>query len=305
MSLNTFLHEAERVEPIDNASSILLDRRENSAYQREPRRLRNVHDQSEVEQDDPSIIAPQEISRMRIGVEETIDEHHLYIQLHHRAYQIFGIYLAACDQRGERVDARAGHVLEHENTLPRHLLKDNRHCDLGVEREVIANAFGVLPFLEEVHFVADSARELGEYCAQAEHVRIGKEALCPSKNEVGSLYVGRDSSLDARTQHLHYDVHAEIARAMNLTERRRGKWDAMPVGEHVRYRTAVALENHLFDLLDRNGWNTVGERTHGTQVGLRQQVCATGKDLADLHEAGPEFRDRRHEAFRAARMKRF
>lgn len=58
MSVNTFLHETERVETIDDAESVLLDGGEHGAYQRESCRLRDVDDETEVEQHYASIVAP-------------------------------------------------------------------------------------------------------------------------------------------------------------------------------------------------------------------------------------------------------
>src|SRR6185437_8424666 len=160
--------------------------------------------------------------------------------------------------------------------------------DLGIEREVGADALGVFTFLAEVHLVTDSAREFREYGAQPEHVRIGEEALRAPKDEVGRLDVGRDGSFDAWTQHLHHDVDAEIACAMDLAKRCGGERNAMPVGEDIGCRTPIAFENYLLYLLDRNGRNAVGQRADSAQIGLGQEIRAAGEDLADLYEAGPE-----------------
>ena len=58
------------------------------------------------------------------------------------------------------------------------------------------------------------------------------------------------------------------------------------------------------NLLKRNRWDSIGQGVERLGVFVRKEVGATGKELAELHEAGAQFGNRLEELIGSASVKR-
>src|SRR5689334_896008 len=95
------LNYAELVESIDNTGRIKIHRGHCRPNERATHFWLYTYDHSEVEQNKAAIIGYEKISGMRIGMKESIDEHHLDVRLDHRLNHLLPGDATVGDQLGE------------------------------------------------------------------------------------------------------------------------------------------------------------------------------------------------------------
>jgi len=135
-------------------------------------------------------------------------------------------------------------------------------------------------------------------------VRVGEESLSPPDDARRRDHVARHHALHVGAQHLDGDVLAVVAGAVHLPQRRGGDRDGIPRVEQLAGALAVRPLDHALYRLRRDRGDPVGERRHGPEIRLGEQVGAPGEHLGDLDEARAEVCDRRHQRLGAAAVKR-
>src|SRR5690349_22757932 len=110
-----------------------------------PRLPRHRDHHAEVEQDDPAVGRHEQVPRMWVGVEQTVDEHHLDVELHHGRHDVGAtrgpVAITGDIARHYRaVYPHAAHVLHHEHALANELALDPRNQHVSVPPEILADA---------------------------------------------------------------------------------------------------------------------------------------------------------------------
>ena len=265
---------------------------------------RDVHldHHAEIEQHDTTRAVNEQVARMRIGVKDTIAQHHAGIALDERFDEHTWRDFAARDAFVELVDASPFDVLEHEDIATSERSFNPRNHQSRFVRKAFAHARALRTFAHEVHLLPHVKRELVEHDAKAVHMMVRKTAVDPFDNPTGNAYVARNDLLDMRSQHLHHDLAPLIARTVHLPERTCRKRHGI---ERVEYRIGIDAPRALnrgADCGPRHRRHLVGERAECAEVRLGDKVGAGSKDLREFDEGRAERRDRIDERSRATFM---
>ncbi|CAA9316599.1 MAG: hypothetical protein AVDCRST_MAG11-1804, partial [uncultured Gemmatimonadaceae bacterium] len=299
--------EAQREEAVHHAVRVPADGGVHGVHEPPPGLERHAHHHPEVEQHEPAVGGDEQVARVRVGVEQPVDEHHLHVHLHHLPHDARGGHAPLARPLLQRVDAPPLDELHHEHAAPRHRRLDARHHEPRVAGEVRADLLRVRRLGLVVHLVGDALGELVDHRADAAHVhaeRPGDARLHDAEDAARRDEVLPHELLHARAQHLHRDVAPPVARAVHLAQRRRrDRLGVEPLEQRGR-GLAVALADHPLHRRQRHRGHAVGEGAERGEVGLGDDVGARGEHLRELHEGGTEPRDHAHEALGAARVER-
>jgi hypothetical protein len=205
-----------RSKPAIIAIGVAANRGKDRRHQVPAHLARHVDHHPEVEQHHLAIGGEEQVPRMRIGVKEPVDEHHLEIELHdgpHHAARVVRLFAGTCLHA---IDAHPFHVLE-----PQHAPRDQgvdhaRDRDLAVSLEVVAYAPRVRRLEDEVHLLAHLGRVLLDHRARVAHVRVRVAPRQPTRERDGDAQVLGDELLHAGAKDLDHDLLALVARPVHL-----------------------------------------------------------------------------------------
>src|SRR5512143_42749 len=240
-----------------------------------------ARDHAEIEEGDAAVVREKDVSGMRVGVEEAVEERLLEVG----PEELLGegasvdVELREGAQRG---DLLARDEVHRENARRRVVVDRLRHDDVVELREGRTESDHVLGFLPVVELLEESLAELFEH-------RLDVEGLGVSREDLGDLAEGLEvvGDLFADAGPLHLDGDATPVpqrRPVDLAQRGRCGRLLFEARERLRDpRTELGLHD-LLDLPVREGLDLVLEPVEALEVGRWEEVGAGGEELADLHE---------------------
>ena len=217
------LHQAQRVEALHDAGGLVLHGGEYGVDQHFSSFPRDLDHHAEIQQHDPALIIHQDVPGVRVGVEQSIHQHHLDVELLEPLHDGGGPKPAVGLARVEDVDPNPFDELHRQHVPCRKRGDRFRNPDPGIPGEVGPHQPEVLGLDRKIHFVADPPAEFLDDGRDRPGVNIG----IPAGHPVGDLPRG----LDVRgnqfsypgAEDLHRDLAPPIARPMNLTQRSGGE----------------------------------------------------------------------------------
>ena len=208
---------------------------------------RRLPDHAEVEQRDVAVVGEEDIARMRVGVEQAVDQHLLQIG----AKQLLGergAFDLESRKRADRRDLAAFHVIHRQHAPGAVIRHGLRHVDQCELLQVRPDGDEIARFALVIKLVFQRNAKLLEHVEQP----VAPAELRVRVDEVGDLCqhfeVVRDLPRDVGPLDLDDDATPVTQRgAVHLPERRRG--DRIPLETRKRLRDAHA-ELGRDDLLD-------------------------------------------------------
>ena len=233
---------------------------------------------------------------MRIGVEDTVAEHHPRIALDQRLDELPGRHQSTGDLGVQRIDARPFHELQHEHVTTGEGGLHPRNTQARLVGKALAHSHALHGLAFKIHFFAHVQVELVEYDPKAEHMMVRKARVHRVHDGPRQPDIAHHDRFHVGTQHLHHDLAPLVARAVYLTERARSQRRRVElIHDAVRVGMPRLLQRGA-NLRPRHRWHSVGECTQGGQIRLRHQIGARREDLRQLHERRTEHGDFVHHA---------
>ncbi len=278
----------EPQEPVGNRVVVAVDERPEDESHPSPRPPVEPTEHAEVEEGDAVTRQEEEVARVRIGVEEAVDEDLPYHRVRRDAQERFGVE----SRRAQLVRRRRAQPLDklhrqhaRRRTRPVHC----GHDDARVPGEELAHALGGPRLAPEVELAAGVVGELGDRRGRPEGERLRAPALDPAGEKPEQREVALDLLGDPGPLHLDRD-RAPIREngPVHLRQRRGRERLALELGEEVRERSAeLALDDSFGDVAGERRHRVV-ERAQRLRVRKRNIVRPQREHLPRFDERRPQ-----------------
>jgi hypothetical protein len=247
-------------------------------------------EQAEVEQDQPPVVAEQDVSAVRVGVVDAVHSHLVDVGAEELAREL------ARPLRRKLVVT--GQLLPLEELEDEHALADVRPDDLRYDEVLVVrdegrDQLGVVRFLDEVELGAEVRLELVRERVQLEQPRRLRVALGERGRRAQQREVELHLLEDAGPPDLDHDLAPGREEcSMDLGDRRCGQRLGIDVGEHVG--AEIGLDDGR-DVCERHRGHLVDELAELLDVDVRQEVRPGGEQLPELDVGRPELLERQAE----------
>jgi hypothetical protein len=251
-------------------------------------------DHAQVEQVEPVVVAPEQVARVRVGVEEALGQHLAVEGLE----QLTRRLLPPPPRRG--VTQRPALDLIHDEQAPGgELVVHGRNAEPRVRRDHLAQPVDVCRLFPK----SSSRRSDDERCSTTAGMSI-RPASAARPSAFSAKSENSEVALDllgcAGPLHLHDHALTGLEfGAMHLADRAGRQRHGLDALEDVLPRDAELLLHHLHDLGLGQRRDLVLERRQLVDELGRDQVGAGREDLTELAERRPELLECRPQARRA------
>jgi len=246
-----------------------------------------VSDHAEIEQGDAVVACEEDISGVRIGVENTVHEDLFEVGFEELLDEDAAIDVNAGD-RADGGDFAALHVVHGEDAARAVIRHGLGNGDVGELLQVGTDSDQVLRFGFVVELLLDGAAEFLEHGAETVAAAGGGVLVEEAGDFAEHLEVLGDLHADAGTLDFDDDL-AAVAQGggVDLAERSGGERRSVETGKRLGDAHAQFAHDNLLGLLVRESRDLVLKTFERLHVGGRDQVGPAGEDLADLDVSGP------------------
>ncbi len=241
-------------------------------------------DHAEIDEGDAVIRQVEDVSGMRVGMEETVFEHHLEHGLRAATGQQMAIQ--TCGFHGGQIAAgNALDIVLHIQPLAGPWPVDAGHHDLGVRGEVGGDTVGAAALGGKIQLATQRKGELAHHLLRPITAQFGRLRLDDLGKTGQQAQVGFDDRPDAGAAHLENDCRAVCQPgAMDLGQRRRRQRPGFHTRENGFGRLAQILRQLRQQFGESDGGRGILQFAELVDPFGREQVDAGGENLPELDE---------------------